>query len=124
MEAGSGDRPPRKEIGNPMADEKVSNESIPDASILPNIWIPSEIKVEVESARKRKEVRGPTLEQIYTMGSLGHSLTWGDLSIPEIVDKVAEIYAISYDKKKKAIVQRTEKKRKITLDHSILVTIE
>jgi hypothetical protein len=31
---------------------------------------------------------------------------------------------ISYDQKRKAIIQRTAKKRRITLDHSILVTIE
>jgi hypothetical protein len=29
---------------------------------------------------------------------------------------------ISYDQKRKAIIQRTTKKRKITVDHSILVT--
>jgi hypothetical protein len=34
------------------------------------------------------------------------------------VDKVANIHAIAYDRKMKAIVQRT------TLDHSILITIE
>jgi hypothetical protein len=31
---------------------------------------------------------------------------------------------ISYDQKRKAIIQRTAKKRRITLDHSILVTTE
>jgi hypothetical protein len=51
-------------------------------------------------------------------------LTWGDQQIPELVDEVADIYAISYDQKRKAIVQRTAKKRKITVDHSILVTTE
>jgi hypothetical protein len=37
---------------------------------------------------------------------------------------VADIYAISYDQKRKAIVQRTSKKRNIIVHHSILVTIE
>jgi hypothetical protein len=31
---------------------------------------------------------------------------------------------ISYDQKRKSIVQRTTKKRRITLDHSILITTE
>jgi hypothetical protein len=51
-------------------------------------------------------------------------LTWGDQQTPNSVDEVADIYAISYDQKRKAIIQRTAKKRKITVDHSILVTIE
>jgi hypothetical protein len=41
-----------------------------------------------------------------------------------LVDEVADIYVISYDQKRKAIVQRTAKKKKITMDHSILVTTE
>jgi hypothetical protein len=41
-----------------------------------------------------------------------------------LVDEVEDIYVISYDQKRKAIVQRTTKKRRITLDHSILVTTE
>jgi hypothetical protein len=40
------------------------------------------------------------------------------------MDEVADIYAISYDQKRKAIVQRTKKKRRIMLDRSILITIE
>jgi hypothetical protein len=55
---------------------------------------------------------------------LGNTLTWGDQQIPEPVDEVADIYAISYDRKRKAIIQRTTKKRRITLDHSILITTE
>jgi hypothetical protein len=51
-------------------------------------------------------------------------LTWGDQQIPEPVDEVANIYAISYDQKRKSIVQQTTKKRRITLDRSILVTTE
>jgi hypothetical protein len=55
---------------------------------------------------------------------LGNTLTWGDQQIPEPVDEVADIYAISYDQKRKAIIQRTTKKRRITLDRSILITTE
>jgi hypothetical protein len=40
------------------------------------------------------------------------------------VDEVADIYVISYDRKKRAIIQRTMKKRRITLDRSILITTE
>jgi hypothetical protein len=40
------------------------------------------------------------------------------------MDVVDDIYAISYDRKMKAIIQRTTKKRRIPLDHSILITIE
>jgi hypothetical protein len=44
--------------------------------------------------------------------------------IPELVDEVADLYVISYDRKRKVIIQRTTKKRRITLDHSILITTE
>jgi hypothetical protein len=40
------------------------------------------------------------------------------------LDEVVDIYVISYDRKRKAIVQRTTKKRRIMLDHSILITTE
>jgi hypothetical protein len=40
------------------------------------------------------------------------------------MDAVANINSIAYDQKKKAIFQRTTKKRRITLDRSILITIE
>jgi hypothetical protein len=55
---------------------------------------------------------------------LGNKLTWGDQQIPEPVDKVADIYAIFYDHTRKAIVQRTAKKIRISLDPSVLVTTE
>jgi hypothetical protein len=37
-------------------------------------------------------------------------LTWGDQQIPEPVDEVADIYVISYDQKRKAIIQRIQRK--------------
>jgi hypothetical protein len=114
----------QKEIDSSTADGQVSNKYVPDISIFPNIQIPDERQIEVGPTRQNDEVREPTLEQIYTMGSLGDNLTWGDQQIPEPVDEVADIYAISYDQKRKAIVQRTAKKRRITLDQSILITIE
>jgi hypothetical protein len=74
--------------------------------------------------KHNEEVQEPNLEQVYTSGSLGNTLTWGDQQIPEPVDEVADIHAIAYDQRKKAIVQRTTKKRRITLDRSILITTE
>jgi hypothetical protein len=55
---------------------------------------------------------------------LGNNLTWGDQQIPNPVDEVTEIYAIFYDQKRKAIVQKTTKKRRITLDQSIIFVTE
>jgi hypothetical protein len=40
------------------------------------------------------------------------------------MDEVADIHAIAYDRKRKTIVQQTTKKRRITLDRSILITTE
>jgi hypothetical protein len=40
------------------------------------------------------------------------------------VDEVADIQAIFYDLKRKAIVNRNTKNRRLTLDHSILITTE
>jgi hypothetical protein len=40
------------------------------------------------------------------------------------VDEVANINSIAYDGKRKDIVQRTTKKRRITLDRSIVITTE
>jgi hypothetical protein len=56
------------------------------------------------------------------MGSLRNNLSWGDQQIPEPVDKVANIYEISYNQKRKAIIQRIVKRRRINLDQSIMVT--
>jgi hypothetical protein len=46
----------------------------------------------------------------------------GGSKIPKPMDEVADIHAIAYDRKRKAIIQRTTKKRRITLYHSILIT--
>jgi hypothetical protein len=71
-----------------------------------------------------EEVKEPDLEQIYTIESLGNMLTWGDQKILEPMDEVADIHAITYDQKRKYIIQRTPNKRRITLDRSILITTE
>jgi hypothetical protein len=72
----------------------------------------------------REEVQEPILEQIYTIGSLGNMLTWGGHQILEPVDEFADIHFIAYNRKIKDIMERTIKKRRITLDCSILITIE
>jgi hypothetical protein len=51
-------------------------------------------------------------------------LTWGDQQIPEPMDEVPDIQAITYDRKSKSIMKRTTKKRRLTLDNSILITTE
>jgi hypothetical protein len=38
-----------------------------------------------------KEVHESVLEKIYTTGSLGNNLTWGDQQIPELMDEVTDI---------------------------------
>jgi hypothetical protein len=40
------------------------------------------------------------------------------------VDEVTDIQAISYDRKRKSVMNRTTKKRRLTLDNSILITTE
>ena len=51
-------------------------------------------------------------------------LTWGDQQIPKPVDEVTDILSIAYIHKKKCIEKITTKKRRITLDRSILITTE
>jgi hypothetical protein len=81
-------------------------------------------QIEARPSKHMEEVQEPSLEQIYTIGSLGNMLTWRDQQIPEPVDEFADIHAIAYDRKKKSIMHRTTKKRRITLDRSILITTE
>jgi hypothetical protein len=55
---------------------------------------------------------------------LGNTLTWGEKQIPELVNEVIDIQAITYDQKRKSIMKRTTKKRRLTLEISILITTE
>jgi hypothetical protein len=71
--------------------------------------------MKVEPSRHMEEVQEPILEQIHTTGSLGNTLTWGEQQIPEPVDEVVDIQAITYDRKRKSIMKRTTKKRRLTL---------
>jgi hypothetical protein len=67
-----------------------------------------------------RKFRSPILNE-YTPPAAKHATYF---QIPEPVYEVADIYAISYDQKRKAIMKRAEKRRRITFDHSILVTTE
>jgi hypothetical protein len=69
-----------------------------------------------------EEVQEPSLQQIYTVESMGNMLTWGEQQILEPMDEFTNIQAISYDRKMKSIMKITTKKRRLTLDHSILIT--
>jgi hypothetical protein len=64
------------------------------------------------------------MEHLYTVGSLGNTLSWGDQQILEPIDEVIYIQEISYDRKKKTVMRRIVKKRKLTLDSTFLITIE
>jgi hypothetical protein len=75
----------------------------------------------VPTMEKGKE---PTMEHFYTSGSLGNTLSWGDQQILEPVDEVVDVQAISYDKKRKAIMKRTVKRRRSNLDNTLFVTTE
>jgi hypothetical protein len=55
---------------------------------------------------------------------MGNTLIWREKQIPEPFDEVTDIQEISYDRKRKDIMKRTTKKRRLTLDSSILITIE
>jgi len=115
---------PQKEINGSAVNKQVSNEYIHDIFILPNTQILDEQQVDSRPTRHSEKVWDPILEQVYTTEILGNTLTWGDQQIPDPVDEVTNIHVISYDQNRKVIVQRTPKKRSITLDHSILVTTE
>jgi hypothetical protein len=63
-----------------------------------------------------KELREPAIEHLYTAGSLGGTLPWGDQQIPKLVYEVVNIQEISYDMKRKVVMRREIKKRYITLE--------
>jgi hypothetical protein len=120
----SEERSPQKDVGDATTSIQASIELPPDTSIPLDTQVPDKQREEAGPSEQNEEVQESDIEQIYTIDSLGNTLTWGDQQIPEPVDEVADIYAISYDQKRKAIVQRTAKKRNIIVDCSILVTIE
>jgi hypothetical protein len=112
---------PQQEMDISMTDYQVSIEPTPNTSISIDNQ-PLDVKqIEAGHLEHMEEVQEPSLEQIYTIGRLGNMLIWGDQQIPKLVDEVSYIHAIYYDLKRKAIMKRTMKKRRITLDRSILI---
>jgi hypothetical protein len=114
----------QQEINTSKTDHQVSTEPITDSSILADTSPSNEIQKEDNPSEHIKEVHEPVLEQIHTTGNLGKTLTWGEQPIPEPVDEVINIQVITYDMKKKAIMKRTTKKRSLTLNISILITMD
>jgi hypothetical protein len=55
---------------------------------------------------------------------MGNMLAWGDQPIPEPLDEVVDIESISYDRKRQLLVKRTQRKRKLTLDSTMIMTSE
>jgi hypothetical protein len=56
----------------------VSTEPTPDASILIDTLPPDEKKPEAKISKHTQEVQEPSIKQIYTIRSLGNTLTWGE----------------------------------------------
>jgi hypothetical protein len=76
-----------------------------------------------EGISPAKELREPATEHLYMVRSLGNTLSRGDQQIPEPVDKVVDIQEIDYDMKRKVVMRRIVKKRKLTLECTLLITI-
>jgi hypothetical protein len=87
-----------------MTKDQVSIDNTPDASISIGTQLPDERQIDSGPSEHREEVQEPSLEQVYTIESLGNTLTLGDQKIPETVEEVANIHSIAYDYKRKAIV--------------------
>jgi hypothetical protein len=66
--------------------------------------------MEVDPLKHMEEVQEMVLEQTHTIGSWGNTLSWGEKKIPEPIDEVSNIHAITYDRKRKSITRRTTKK--------------
>jgi hypothetical protein len=105
------------------------------ANIDPSPTSPSRIKTPSTDEEKQKakspehrgnspakELREPYMEHLYTMGSLGNTLLWGDQQILELVDEIVDIQVIAYEWKRKAMMRRTIKKRKLTLNSTLFIT--
>jgi hypothetical protein len=54
---------------------------------------------------------------------MSNILSWGDQIIPHPVEEVADLESFSYDKKQKYI-KITHRKRKVSLDSSVLRTTD
>jgi hypothetical protein len=65
-----------------MGDEQVSIEPIPNASTSISTQTPDEQQTETGPSEHYEEVQKPNIEQVYTIRSMGNTLTWGDQQIP------------------------------------------
>jgi len=80
-----------------------------------------EVNGQIQAKNKGKE---PVMENFHTLGNLGNILSWGDQQFLELVNEVVEVQAISYDRKRKMVVKRISKKRRLTLDNDVVVTMK
>jgi hypothetical protein len=88
---------PQQEIDISTTDYQVSTKPSPDASILASTLPLDEKQPKAKISEHMEEVQEPILEQIYTTRILGNMFTWGEKQIPELMDEVVDIQAISYD---------------------------
>jgi hypothetical protein len=107
-----------------MTDDQVSTEPTPDASIPISTQLPDERQTEANLQNRGRKFKNPVLNKYIPSRVWGIHSPGGINKFPNPVDEVADIHAIAYDWKRKAIIQRTTKKRRITLDCSILITTE
>ena len=82
----SEERSPQKDIGDATTSIQASIDLPLDTSIPLDTQVPDKQREEARPAEKNKEVQEYDLEQIYTTGSLGNMLKWGDQQIPEPVN--------------------------------------
>jgi hypothetical protein len=76
---------------------QVSYELVPDSLVLTSTLPPDEKQLEADTSGHTNEFQEPNIEHIYTVESLGNTLTWGEKQILEPVDEVTDIQAITYD---------------------------
>jgi hypothetical protein len=74
----STERSPQKEVSDATARIQESIELAPDTSIPLDTQFPNKHQEEAGPSEQNKEVQESDLEQIYTIGHLGNTLTWGD----------------------------------------------
>jgi hypothetical protein len=58
-----------------MTDDQVITEPTPDTSISTNTQLPDEQQTKVGPSEHREEFQEPSIEKVYTIGSLGNKLT-------------------------------------------------
>jgi hypothetical protein len=63
-----------------------------------------------------------SFEHFHTWGSLSNVISWGEQPILKLVDKVANVQEITYDKKRQVIFRRKEKNMRLTLDSVVMIT--